>query len=135
MDEFGLAKYLGKPLLDVGCGEGFWAGLFTEFGFQTYGFDVDDTYLETARSNYPQVQFQNANVNDPLPYEKGMFGVIFARQLPCFYAYRLTGMRKAIKNLLALEPDLLLLGVYSDGSGEKRQGADEATMFWHHKHD
>lgn len=122
-------------LLDAACGEGFWADVFTDAGFSAYGFDREPEYVAAGQKKYPRVMLQPGDALGELPYPPGSFGVVFVRAISCFYSYRLTEARKVLVNLLPLvKPGgLLLMSVYSDGSGEKRPG-----MFggghWHHPH-
>jgi SAM-dependent methyltransferase len=124
------------PLLDAGCGEGFWADVFTDVGFESYGFDIEPEYIANGAKKYPRVQLQVADILGELPYEPVSFDTVFARTLSFFYAYRLTQMREALKNLLPLVKygGTLLISAYSDGSGEKREGSYGRT-FWHHSHE
>jgi SAM-dependent methyltransferase len=133
VDEFSL-----KPgtLLDAGCGEGFWADIFADMGFESYGFDIEPEYIANGVRKYPRVQLQVADILSELPYAPASFDTVFARTISFFYSYRLTQMREALKNLLPLVKygGTLLVSAYSDGSGEKREGSYGRT-FWHHSHE
>lgn len=133
VEDFGLKP--GK-LLDAACGEGFWADMFVDMGFEAHGFDAESIYIENGRKKYPRVELEEADVFGDLPYLPGSFDVVLARALPFFYSYHFTDMKKVINNLLPLVAygGTLLLGFYSDGSGEKRPGLYTGS-FWHHPHE
>src|SRR5581483_10439380 len=42
----------GCTVLDVGCGQGFFTGLFTSFGFKAVGVDLSQEGLRCAREDY-----------------------------------------------------------------------------------
>lgn len=129
VDEFKLKP--GK-FLDAGCAEGFWADVFCDLGFESYGFDYLPIYIENGRKRYPRVNLQVADI-DNLPYEPNEFDVVLARGLPHFSRYRLADMKSALSNLLPLG-STLLLSIYSDDSGEKRPGVYKGSH-WHHTHE
>jgi SAM-dependent methyltransferase len=130
--EFGLKK--GK-LLDVACGEGFWADIFAELGFDAYGFDIEPEYIENGKRKFPRVKLALADAFAELPYDPASFDVVFARAPTFFYSYRLGDMKKALTNLLPLVRygGSMLLSAYSDNSGEKRPGVYHSGH-WHHPH-
>lgn len=117
--EFGLTP--GSRVLDVGCGNGFWASLFAEAGFEVRGFDVERGYIEEAKAKYPGIQFSIADASKAHP-AMGKFDVVFARTLPQFFQPTLEPLAAMVRVLLKqLEPDgILLLSAYTDGSGTAR---------------
>lgn len=131
--EFGLEPC---PMLDAACGEGFWSDLFADYGFDVWGFDIDESYINAGRRKYPRVQFGVADVMGDLPYEAGAFPLVLARMIPVFYAERLGGMQATLANLLPLVAPggMLLVSIYSDGSDERRPGMSGGS-FWHHPHE
>lgn len=48
----------GARVLDVGCGNGYWAGLFQRRGCNVVGIDPSLTGIEIARSMYPEGRFE-----------------------------------------------------------------------------
>ncbi len=132
VDEFGLQPC---RMLEAGCAEGFWADVFASLGFDAHGFDIEEEYIEAGREKYPRVDLRVADAAGDLPYDLESFPLVFVRGMSCFYAYRLTNMRLILINLLRyVAPDgLLLIGAYSDGSGEKKPGAYDGSA-WHHPH-
>jgi 2-polyprenyl-6-hydroxyphenyl methylase/3-demethylubiquinone-9 3-methyltransferase len=47
-----------KRVLDVGCGNGFWAHQFAELGYEVVGIDPSETGVEQARKAYPGIRFE-----------------------------------------------------------------------------
>ena len=57
----------GKTLLEVGCGTGKHAHLLSK-EFNTVATDISDAMLRIARSNFPDIDFRQADmVNDGYP--------------------------------------------------------------------
>jgi 2-polyprenyl-6-hydroxyphenyl methylase/3-demethylubiquinone-9 3-methyltransferase len=48
----------GTRVLDVGCGNGYWAGEFARRGCQVVGVDPSTSGIALARANYSQVRFE-----------------------------------------------------------------------------
>lgn len=47
-----------KRILDVGCGNGFWANQFAKLGYDVVGIDPSETGIEQARKAYPGIRFE-----------------------------------------------------------------------------
>ena len=48
----------GKATLDIGCGNGFWTGIFREWGVASYtGTDITDALFDLLRKRYPTHEF------------------------------------------------------------------------------
>ena len=48
----------GKSMLDIGCGNGFWAGIFMRWGIARYtGVDITDALFRNLRNRFPEFQF------------------------------------------------------------------------------
>ena len=53
----------GKRVLDIGCGNGFWAGVFQRVGVAAYcGIDVTDVLFDKLRPLYPDFVFRKNRV-------------------------------------------------------------------------
>ncbi len=48
----------GTRVLDIGCGNGYWAGEFLSRGCTVVGVDVSDSGIAQARSTYPGARFE-----------------------------------------------------------------------------
>lgn len=80
--KFGLDKTPGR-LLELGCGNGNNARLFTEYGWTVTGLDVDGQALANARTNWENEpsgtwEFIEADLRDPLPDLDGPFDALVA---------------------------------------------------------
>ncbi len=74
----------GMRLLDVGCGDGFWAMLLAEQGMEVAGIDRAASAIEVAQSRLPEAEFVRADITNPLPFEPESFDVAFMRGLSVF---------------------------------------------------
>lgn len=128
IEEFDLVP---GTLLDVGCGAGFWSGLFADAGFDVTGFDIDPTYIAEAETRHPEVAFYLADAEGAIPL--GIFDVVFARTLPPFYDRSLARFQGLVMRLLQHTSGLLLLSAYTDGSGTDKPLSIGGTAR-HHPH-
>jgi SAM-dependent methyltransferase len=115
----------GERLLDIPCGDGFWASLFSGQGFRVSGVDVSEGAIEAARRRYPGIDFRVGDAEGPLPYASGEFDVVFSRGISHLHRenlWREATVRMA-RNLMELvSPTGLLLVSYHtrrDRSGSK----------------
>ncbi len=47
-----------KTVLDIGCGNGFWSGVFNQWQVMTYtGFDITDVMFEILRNRHPNFSY------------------------------------------------------------------------------
>lgn len=53
----------GNSLLDIGCGTGVHAYLFSKY-YQVEGLDIEQKMLSIARKKYPNIRFQQGNMVD-----------------------------------------------------------------------
>jgi ubiquinone/menaquinone biosynthesis C-methylase UbiE len=76
----------GTKLLDVGCGDGFWAMLLDELGVDVTGVDVAEGGVEVARTRpVERAEFVVCDIAEPLPFPAGTFDVAFMRGLSLFH--------------------------------------------------
>lgn len=48
----------GKSMLDIGCGNGFWAGVFLRWGIASYtGIDITEALFRLLRKRFPRFRF------------------------------------------------------------------------------
>lgn len=110
---FGLKR--GERLLDIPCGDGFWASLFARQGFRVSGVDLSEGGIEAARRRYPGIDFQVGDAEESLPYAPGEFDVVFSRGISHLHRENLGRKRTArmARNLMNLvSPTGLLLVSY-----------------------
>lgn len=53
---------VGARVLDVGCGNGYWAGQFQRRGCTVVGIDPSPTGIQIARATYPAVRFEQVGI-------------------------------------------------------------------------
>jgi SAM-dependent methyltransferase len=120
---FGLKR--GERLLDIPCGDGFWASLFARQGFRVSGVDISEGGIEAARRRYPSIDFRVGDAEGPLPYAPGEFDVVFSRGISHLHREHLSreATARMARNLMDLvSPAGLLLVSYHtrrDRSGSK----------------
>lgn len=105
----------GERLLDIPCGDGFWASLFSRQGFRVSGMDISEGGIEAARRRYPGIDFRVGDAEGPLPYAPGEFDVVFSRGISHLHRENLwrKGTARMVRNLMDLvSPTGLLLVSY-----------------------
>ena len=118
---FGLKR--GERLLDIPCGDGFWASLFARQGLRVSGVDISEGGIEVARRRYPGIDFRVGNAEGPLLYEPGEFDVVFSRGISHLHRENLgeESTRRMARTLMSLvsPKGLLLVSIHTrrDHSG------------------
>jgi len=86
----------GNRLLDIGCGTGIHANLFSK-NYQVEGLDIDPKMLSVARRKYPKIKFQQGDmVNFQL---KSKFDIIVCLFSAIGYVKTKARLQKTIKNM------------------------------------
>lgn len=68
----------GKSLLDIGCGTGIHANLFSKY-YQVEGMDLESRMLAVARKNFPEIHFRQGDmVNFKLPQQFDIITCLFS---------------------------------------------------------
>lgn len=49
-------------IVDLGCGNGIWAKVLTETGYEVLGIDLSDAMIDLAKKKAPQAKFQTASL-------------------------------------------------------------------------
>lgn len=86
----------GKRLLDIGCGTGIHANLFSKH-YQVEGLDVDKRMLAVARKKYPNIRFQQGDMVDFKL--KSKFDIIICLFSAIGYVKTKSRLQKTIKNM------------------------------------
>lgn len=87
-------------LLDLGCGNGWTAGLLAARGYDVLGVDPSPMGVAEARKGYPAARFEEASAYDDLAAAFGLFDVIVSLEVvehlmsPKTFAERLAGCLK-----------------------------------------
>ncbi len=77
--EFLLAHTIaGRHVLDVGCGEGWFAGALAGAGAEVVAIDVAEEPLRRARMRYPDLDLRLVGAEGPWPLEDASFDVVWA---------------------------------------------------------
>jgi FkbM family methyltransferase len=98
--ELGLAT-----AIDVGCGVGFFSQTLAESGCNVCGLDGREENVVEARRRFPQIPFEQADIEDERTQSLGGFDLVL-----CFgLIYHLENPLVAIRNLRALTEKCLLL--------------------------
>jgi 2-polyprenyl-3-methyl-5-hydroxy-6-metoxy-1,4-benzoquinol methylase len=71
----------GKRVLDVGCGEGFFAAELAAAGALVLGIDVAEEPLRRARARHPELDLRLIDGDGPWPLEDSAFDVIWAGEV------------------------------------------------------
>jgi 2-polyprenyl-3-methyl-5-hydroxy-6-metoxy-1,4-benzoquinol methylase len=71
----------GDRVLDLGCGQGDLTAVLAGAGARPLGVDVAEAALRRARRRHPQLSFERAPVEGPLPLEDGVFDVVWASEV------------------------------------------------------
>jgi len=62
-------------ILELGCGNGNFCGVLSEYGYDVVGVEPSEEGVSIAAKAYPNCSFTNGNIYD-LPYEKLLGGGI-----------------------------------------------------------
>jgi ubiquinone/menaquinone biosynthesis C-methylase UbiE len=71
----------GERVLDLGCGQGDLTAVLAEAGARPLGVDVADAPLRRARHRHPELSFELAPIDGPLPFADGTFDVVWASEV------------------------------------------------------
>ncbi len=67
-----LAPLAGKRVLDVGCGNGFWASRLKALGADVIGVDPSAQGIEIARKHHPEIRFEQIAAHESICQELGV---------------------------------------------------------------
>ena len=71
----------GEKVLDLGCGYGYYTNYFQKAGAEAVGIDGSEAMIRLAGQRYPGVDFSLFDINNPLPYEDGIFDLVFCNMV------------------------------------------------------
>ena len=74
-----------KKLLDVGCGLGHQAALFSLKGFDCVGIDKSKAMVSKAKKNYADVDFMVGDVMSSMTFNNGSFNIITMLYFTVYY--------------------------------------------------
>jgi 2-polyprenyl-3-methyl-5-hydroxy-6-metoxy-1,4-benzoquinol methylase len=67
----------GQRVLDVGCGEGWFAGAMVDAGARVVAIDVAEEPLRRARAQHPDLDLRRVPAEGPWPLEDASFDVVW----------------------------------------------------------
>lgn len=71
-----------QRVLDIGCGNGWFAAGLVRCGFDAVGVDVSESGIEVARNNHPEVDYRRLDLMQVLPDDlRGQFDAVVAIDL------------------------------------------------------
>ncbi len=73
-----LTDLSGKKVLDAGCGEGIFTKFTADHGAEATGIDGAREMVTKAKQNYPNLNFQIADLLQPLPFTNQVFDLVLA---------------------------------------------------------
>lgn len=66
-----LSPLQGRQVLDIGCGNGFWASRLAAAGAHVTGIDPSSEGISLARRKYPEIRFEQVGAHETLCDELG----------------------------------------------------------------
>ncbi|MBV9470540.1 MAG: class I SAM-dependent methyltransferase [Abitibacteriaceae bacterium] len=94
-----LGDIRGRPVLDLGCGPGWFSQLMHEAGAQVIGVDGSGELLKAARASYPHIQFIEHDLLEGLPPLGDAFDRIVANMV-LMDIPNLTRLMSAVREVL-----------------------------------
>ncbi len=71
----------GEKILDLGCGYGYYTNYFKSIGGNAIGIDASKAMIDIAKKNYPDCDFEVADITQKIPFEDNFFDIIFCNQV------------------------------------------------------
>ncbi len=81
ISDFLIQRKTKGSLLDFGCGFGRVANVFDKLGFEVTGIDSSQERITKAKLDYPDINFQQYEFTDTLPFDDNSFDVIFSNSV------------------------------------------------------
>jgi SAM-dependent methyltransferase len=128
VSDFGLDS--GMCLLDVGCGDGFWASVLAAHQLQVTGIDSSTGAIEIAKARYSTPRFIQADAGGELPFARGEFDIVFMRTFSPFLRPDLGDVRLRT-TLTAVVRHLVPGGTLLVSCYSKRDGTVEGSATHH----
>ena len=73
--------FKGEKILDLGCGYGYYTDYFKSIGGNAVGIDASQAMIDIAKKNYPDCDFEVADITQKIPFEDNFFDIIFCNQV------------------------------------------------------
>jgi SAM-dependent methyltransferase len=69
------------PILDIGCGLGFFVECCYKFGVPAIGLEGSADAVQLAKEREPLLDIRQHNLEEPLPFEKETFSIVMCSQV------------------------------------------------------
>ena len=69
------------PILDIGCGLGFFVECCYRFGVPSIGLEGSAYAVQAAREREPRLDIRQHDLEDPFPFEEGTFSIVMCNQV------------------------------------------------------
>jgi len=117
----------GCTILDVGCGQGFFSGLFADMGLKPLGVDVSLELIQSAKENH-EAKGASFEVGDAVSLlHEGEFDCVFVRGLSLYNCDDLQRTHQVTKSLLRyLKPTGVLIFAYGTNLCPRKKKASWA---------
>lgn len=107
ISSFLIENQCSGSLLDLGSGNGAKSKFFKELGFEVTGIDGNRNKLTRARTNYPEINFIEFQIDSELPFEDDSFDVIFSCSV--FQYIKHPEMLRECRRILKKDGHLILI--------------------------
>ena len=108
----------GETVLDVGCGNGNYSGIFTTRGLSYTGVDISTEMIRAARATFPDCQFQEGDAT-VLFFSDNSFDYTFSHGM--FYHLPLEQTKAAIAEMIRVARLAAIVGMFSMLRGPLRE--------------
>jgi ubiquinone/menaquinone biosynthesis C-methylase UbiE len=71
----------GDRVLDLGCGQGDVTAVLAEAGAHPVGVEIAEAAVSRARRRHPQLRFELAPIDGPLPFDDNTFDAVWASEV------------------------------------------------------
>ncbi len=78
IDHYGYKSFMGKTVLDLGCGYGDIGAALSRLGAVVTGIDARQEHLDIAKRKYPHINFIKHNLENGLPFKNKFFDFIIS---------------------------------------------------------
>ncbi|MEE9504780.1 MAG: class I SAM-dependent methyltransferase [Thermodesulfobacteriota bacterium] len=69
------------PILDIGCGLGFFVECCYKFGISCIGLEGSEYAVQAARKREPNLDMRHHYLENPFPFEDGTFSIVMCNQI------------------------------------------------------
>lgn len=100
LEKLSAPKSSGMRILDLGCGNGAFAGELSRRGYTVVGVEPSESGIQFARSKWPSLEFHVGSAYDDLASKIGLFDVVVSLEV-VEHVYSPKSYAASIRNVLA----------------------------------